>query len=286
MIDIACAYKQYSQLGHVTPALALVCAFQGWYVLDALYFEDAILTTMDITSDGFGFMLAFGDLAWVPFTYTLQARFLVDHPQALSPLAVAALVALQALGYLTFRGANSQKDVFRRDPSHPRVRNLRTLPTKRGTRLIISGWWGMARHINYFGDWVMAWAWCLPTGFQSVVPYFYVAYFGALLGEAGAGAVAIKGRGRRGRAGPGGRHPCTPQHTCCPAQPSLTPAPAPFLPRPPRSAPRPARRARVPGQVRQGLGRVLRHRQVPPRSPLLLAPPSRSLHGTTTLLYP
>lgn len=50
-------------------------------MFDALYFEKAILTTMDITTDGFGFMLAFGDLAWVPFTYTLQARFLVDYPQ-------------------------------------------------------------------------------------------------------------------------------------------------------------------------------------------------------------
>lgn len=40
--------------------------------------ERAILTTMDITTDGFGFMLAFGDLSWVPFTYTLQARYLVS----------------------------------------------------------------------------------------------------------------------------------------------------------------------------------------------------------------
>ena len=32
----------------------------------------AILTTMDITTDGFGFMLSFGDLAWVPFTYSVQ----------------------------------------------------------------------------------------------------------------------------------------------------------------------------------------------------------------------
>jgi hypothetical protein len=44
--------------------------------------EKAILTTMDITTDGFGFMLAFGDLAWVPFTFTSCARYLVDHPQA------------------------------------------------------------------------------------------------------------------------------------------------------------------------------------------------------------
>lgn len=59
-----------------------MCAFHGLYVLDALWLEKAILTTMDITTDGFGFMLAFGDLAWVPLTYSLQARYLVDHPKA------------------------------------------------------------------------------------------------------------------------------------------------------------------------------------------------------------
>lgn len=75
------AHKQWAASGSVSPALCLVCAFQALYVLDALWFEPAILTTMDITTDGFGFMLAFGDLAWVPFTYSLQARMLVDHPQ-------------------------------------------------------------------------------------------------------------------------------------------------------------------------------------------------------------
>lgn len=49
--------------------------------LPACRCEKAILTTMDITTDGFGFMLAFGDLAWVPFTFTSCARYLVDYPQ-------------------------------------------------------------------------------------------------------------------------------------------------------------------------------------------------------------
>lgn len=49
---------------------------------------------MDIVHDGFGFMLAFGDLAWVPFTYSLQAAFLVTHPQTLSLLGAAVIVAL------------------------------------------------------------------------------------------------------------------------------------------------------------------------------------------------
>ncbi len=73
--------KQYEQLHYVSMSMLLVCVFQFIYVLDALWFEKAILSTMDIVHDGFGFMLAFGDLVWVPFTYSLQARYLVDHPQ-------------------------------------------------------------------------------------------------------------------------------------------------------------------------------------------------------------
>ena len=76
--------------------MALVCAFHGLYVFDALACEPAILTTMDITTDGFGFMLVFGDLVWVPFTYSLQARYLLEHPVALSAPAIAAILALQA----------------------------------------------------------------------------------------------------------------------------------------------------------------------------------------------
>ena len=34
----------------------VVSVCQGFYVWDALYMEKAILTTMDITTDGFGFV--------------------------------------------------------------------------------------------------------------------------------------------------------------------------------------------------------------------------------------
>jgi hypothetical protein len=30
---------------------------------------------------------------------------------------------------------------------------------------------------------LLRWAWCLPCGFQSIIPYFYVIYFGVLLGK-------------------------------------------------------------------------------------------------------
>ncbi len=66
------------------------------YVLDALWNEASILTTMDITTDGFGFMLSFGDLSWVPFVFTTSTRFLVDHPQV-GPWP-ARVVAARATG--------------------------------------------------------------------------------------------------------------------------------------------------------------------------------------------
>jgi Delta14-sterol reductase len=181
MLNLSCLVKQHQQLGYVTGSMILINIFQGIYVWDALYQERAILTTMDITTDGFGHMLVFGDLAWVPFTYSVQAKYLVKHDPHLSALALAGIALIQLLGYAIFRGANGQKDAFRRNPSDPKLAHLKYLQTKRGTKLLTSGWWGMARKINYTGDWLIGLSWCLVCGFGSIVPYFYAIYFAILL---------------------------------------------------------------------------------------------------------
>ncbi|XP_027712039.1 delta(14)-sterol reductase isoform X3 [Vombatus ursinus] len=169
------------QGGWPSLAMGLVNAFQLVYVVDALWNEEAILTTMDIIHDGFGFMLAFGDLAWVPFIYSLQAQFLLNHPQSLELPVAGAICLLFAIGYFIFRGANTQKNTFRRDPTDPSVAGLETIPTATGRRLLVSGWWGMVRHPNYLGDLIMALAWSLPCGVTHLLPYFYVVYFTILL---------------------------------------------------------------------------------------------------------
>lgn len=181
LITFGMLAKEYNTTGELSTAALLVTAFQLWYVADAVYSEPSILSTMDICMDGFGFMLVFGDMTWVPFTYSLQSRYLVDFPNALSTQMTVIIIACQLIGYWIFRGANGQKDLFKRDPTHPSVQHLETIETARGTKLIASGWWGLARHINYFGDLLMALAWCLPCGFTSILPYFYVIYFAGLL---------------------------------------------------------------------------------------------------------
>lgn len=98
---------------NVTDSLWLVLLFQAWYVADALYNEPAVFTTMDITTDGFGFMLAIGDLAWVPFVYSLQARYLVFNQVELGWFWTAAVLAVNLAGYYIFRDANGEKNDFR-----------------------------------------------------------------------------------------------------------------------------------------------------------------------------
>ncbi|CAK5269380.1 unnamed protein product, partial [Mycena citricolor] len=181
LIDISMACEQAVRRGginQVTDSMWLVLFFQGAYVVDALYNESGIFTQMDITSDGFGFMLSVGDLAWVPFVYSLQARYLVFNPIVLGPWLTAAIFLVNGLGYYIFRAANGEKNDFRNGKN---PKNLQYMPTERGTKLLTSGWWGASRHPNYMGDLLMALAWSLPTGFSTPITYFYVIYFAVLL---------------------------------------------------------------------------------------------------------
>lgn len=119
---------------------------------------------MDITTDGFGFMLAVGDLAWVPFVYSLQPRYLVFKQVELGPVYTALIVLVNFTGYYIFRDANGEKNDFR-NGKNPKSKllyssllskeslsvalDLKFMETQRGTKLLTSGWWGLCRHPNY-----------------------------------------------------------------------------------------------------------------------------------------
>lgn len=164
VLNAAWCAQQYRNYGYVTDSSVCITVVQALYVVDSWWFEPAILTTMDITTDGFGMMLAFGDLVWVPFVYSQQTRYLSMHPLSLGPIGLAAMVSLIGLGFFIFRSANNEKNAFRTNPSDPSVAHLKYIQTKTGSRLLTTGWWGVARHINYLGDWIQSWPYCLPTG--------------------------------------------------------------------------------------------------------------------------
>ena len=182
LIDLSFAAAQLQKHGDISNSMLLVCAFQLLYVADYFVMEDAILTTWDIRHEPFGFMLCWGCLVWIPFTFSLQGLYLVDHPSELSWAASIALTVFNLAGYAIFRGANLQKHRFRKSPEHQIWgRPPEFIQTVRGTKLLVSGFWGIARHSNYLGDLMMGLAWCMTTGFSRVLPYFYFIYFLILL---------------------------------------------------------------------------------------------------------
>jgi protein-S-isoprenylcysteine O-methyltransferase Ste14 len=182
LIDLSLAAKQYELHGTVSNAMILACFFQILYVADYFYFEDAILTTWDIKHENFGFVLAWGCLVWIPFAYSLQPLYLVLHPEPLPAWGAAGIFALNALGFYIFRSSNLQKHRFSSDPMEPIWgEKPEFIQSERGTLLLTSGWWGIARHSNYLGDWLMGLAWSLNCGFGRVLPYFYPIYFAILL---------------------------------------------------------------------------------------------------------
>jgi delta14-sterol reductase len=82
---------------------------------------------MDITTDGFGLMLSIGNLSWVPFVYSLQARYLAFHPVELGPAATLGVLLVNFVGYYIFRDANAEKNNFRN--GHNPKGMLSTLPS-------------------------------------------------------------------------------------------------------------------------------------------------------------
>ncbi|ETO33286.1 7-dehydrocholesterol reductase-like protein [Reticulomyxa filosa] len=196
------AWKKTQQL--CFPML-LISILHWWYISDYFWFEDAILTTLDLIHDKFGFMLAFGDLVWVPWTYTLQVQCLhfyhiyhyASNPtqSAVSPtdyILYTVIFIIFVFGYYVFRQSNLQKHKFRTlDAQHVQKMHIWGKPvsylqTKTGTKLLTSGWWSIARHMNYTGDWLMSLAaslCCCPQYWYacSAIVFFNPLYFGILL---------------------------------------------------------------------------------------------------------
>ncbi|KDP35309.1 hypothetical protein JCGZ_09468 [Jatropha curcas] len=166
------------QDANLSCSMILYQIFCGLYILDYFFYEEYMTSTWDIIAERLGFMLVFGDLVWIPFTFSIQGWWLLGNKVELTMAAVIANCFVFLIGYLVFRGANKQKHVFKKNP---KALIWGKPPRVVGGKLLASGYWGIARHCNYLGDLLLALSFSLPCGTSSLVPYFYPIYLLILL---------------------------------------------------------------------------------------------------------
>jgi len=172
--------------------MIVYAALLTWFCAEYMYFERVHLFTYDLFAEKVGFKLAWGCLCFYPFFYPIgMFPILYRNHDTASDITMwqsCLIVALFFTGCTLTRGANLQKYYFRRFPERTTVFfglvHQRTLQSS--DQILCSGFWGLARHVNYFGEILQALALALP-GFwlnsddsstaMCVLPWLYPLYY-------------------------------------------------------------------------------------------------------------
>jgi delta14-sterol reductase len=165
-----------------SPGVLLYAAMFSFFIVEYLNFENVHLYTYDFMAERVGFKLGWGCLVFYPFFYPVGLWVLADQPNPHTPVPLlAACAAMFFTGWMLARGANLQKYHFKQDPKR-RPFGMDPKPIKAGQRLVLSGgFWGMARHINYLGEILMATGLTLSLGYPLSWAWLYPLYYVALL---------------------------------------------------------------------------------------------------------
>ena len=178
LFNVSFAVVQYDTYGELTLQMILYQAFTLLYVLNYFQFEYGMIFTWDIVAERFGWMLTWGDYVLVPFFYCIGGWWLLHSTDSLPGLAAAAICLLFVVGFCMFRGANEQKHRFKQDAEA----SIWGRPAESlDGRLLVSGFWGVGRHLNYTGEICVYFAFALTTGFTSWIPFALPVWLTALL---------------------------------------------------------------------------------------------------------
>lgn len=178
------AAHHYMLYGEEASRGIFLCAgLLTFFLIDYLTFEEVHLYTYDLFAERVGFKLGWGCIAFYPFFYAIPLWSTVELPDAHTPVYLLVIYALIFFaGWALSRGANLQKYFFKKDPTKVFL-GIRPETISDGNRiLLVNGFWGLSRHINYLGEIVMATGIVLAVGHPLLLwPWLYPLYYVALL---------------------------------------------------------------------------------------------------------
>jgi 7-dehydrocholesterol reductase len=177
--------------GDLSNAMLACTALQLVYLFKFFVWEGGYFHSLDIAHDRFGFYIAWGVCGWLPIVYTLPNLYLVQHWSGMSSLVALAIFVFGVAAIVINYQADRQRQRVRATQGRTKVWGrkpetiLATYTTadgvKRRNLLLVSGWWGVARHFHYLPEILLAVAWTLPVGFNRALPWFYVVFLTILL---------------------------------------------------------------------------------------------------------
>jgi len=158
----------------VNPTIVIAAAFQIFFALDAMFFEEYFFHSHDAMNSGYGLSMI-NSYATFPFLPTLITKYLIARSPHVAWYYLAGIVLIKLVGYVIFRSTEVQRCEFAKDPNNPALAHLETMETSNGRKIPVSGWWSIVRYPNYLGDFLIQWSWALPVaaaGLTDVIPYF------------------------------------------------------------------------------------------------------------------
>jgi delta14-sterol reductase len=178
------AHHHLTHSSDPSPGVLLYAALFSFFLVEYLFFERVHLYTYDFVAERVGLKLGWGCLVFYPFFYCVGLWYAADLPNPHSPpLLLLAAAAMFFAGWVLARGANMQKFYFKTRPERVTFGPLAQRALSTGDRrVLISGFWGLSRHINYLGELLMSSALALSLGYPSSIwPWLYPIYYLVLL---------------------------------------------------------------------------------------------------------
>ena len=166
-----------------SPGIFLCAGLLTFFLVDYLTFEEVHLYTYDLFAERVGFKLGWGCIAFYPYFYAIPLWSTADLPDAHTPSWLLVLYAfIFFLGWSLSRGANLQKYFFKKDPKRVFLGITPEAITDGKRQLLVNGFWGLSRHINYLGEILMATGLVLCVGHPLLIwPWLYPFYYVVLL---------------------------------------------------------------------------------------------------------
>ena len=168
LINYSFAFVQYESLGYLLPQMWLYQIFWWVYLFTHYVQEEFMLSTWDIIAENFGFMLVWGDTVYVPFFYSIGGWFIAYQLTPIPIWGVIMLTILYLISIWIFRGSNIQKYNFKKNPQVKIwFKTAKTLENK----ILVSGFWGIGRKLNYTGEILLYFTIIATTWFISPIPF-------------------------------------------------------------------------------------------------------------------